>query len=656
MLYRSKLPRTTQVQKVLGGTRYTLKYAYNFAGELTSITYPSNRVVQQTFDGIGRASLISDGSSGNHFQDSFTYNPAFQTTSFNSGNGVAASMGYSVDRMQLQSITYAKGSSSLFGASYVRGGLGNNNGQITAITDTVDAGRTATYLYDALGRLTQAYTVGSTNYPKWDLKFAYDRYGNRLGQTVQSDTSPNLLPPAPGNSLSFANPGGAQTNRPDNMCFDASGNLLTETPANPCPPSAPMYTYDGENQLVDYVSALPTYVYDGNGFRVKKCLPNCTSPTSSTVYIFSGSKVIAEYDNGAATGSPSREYIYSGSRLLAKIDASGTKYYHQDHLSNRLVTDSSGNAIAQLGHYPFGESWYNSSNDKLLFTTYERDPESTNDYAIARYHFSRFGRFNSPDSFGGSPANPQSSNRYAYSLNSPTNLTDPSGRFVSFWGGSGGGGLLPGDSGGGGGFDCASDGIAVPCWLASAEISSGAGVQCPNNDCRLGTASPFQCVGSVCGYFSSQYVSTHENEWNGVLYSDGEWADFLTDRVESTREALADAISWASDNPNVTWDMAYNHLVYDSTKGANADFRWQSTLDNGDTVTLANLQLSMPGINTGGCEWSCREGRMPSLHFNNDMFHLDTANPTWGFGFGLFAHGLFDVVLGNINPSVPMVH
>jgi len=34
---------------------------------------------------------------------------------------------------------------------------------------------------------------------------------------------------------------------------------------------------------------------------------------STTVYIFSGSKVIAEYDNGAAVGSPSREYVYGGS-------------------------------------------------------------------------------------------------------------------------------------------------------------------------------------------------------------------------------------------------------------------------------------------------------------------------------------------------------
>src|SRR5207249_10067932 len=96
----------------------------------------------------------------------------------------------------------------------------------------------------------------------------------------------------------------AATNRISGDCYDASGNLLAES-APPC--SSPTYTYDAENRLVNYLSANPTYVYDGNGLRVKKCLPNCASPTSFTVYVFSGSKVIAEYDNGAAVGSPSRE-------------------------------------------------------------------------------------------------------------------------------------------------------------------------------------------------------------------------------------------------------------------------------------------------------------------------------------------------------------
>jgi RHS repeat-associated protein len=187
--------------------------------------------------------------------------------------------------------------------------------------------------------------------------------------------------------------------------------------------------YDAESRAVSATngSSVGAYVYDGNGLRVKKCVPNCTSPTTSTVYVFSGSKVIAEYDNGAAVGSPSREYIYSGGALIAKIDSAGTKYYHKDHLSNRLVTDSSGNTVAQMGHFPYGESWYNASGDKLLFTSYERDSESGNDYALARFNVNRLGRFLSTDPLGGAISNPQSLNLYTYTLNNPLNFIDPTG-------------------------------------------------------------------------------------------------------------------------------------------------------------------------------------------------------------------------------------
>ncbi len=164
---------------------------------------------------------------------------------------------------------------------------------------------------------------------------------------------------------------------------------------------------------------------------MKKCVPNCTSPTTYTTYIFSGSKVVAEYDNGAVPTSPSREYLYSGATLLAKIDSSGTSYYHQDHLSNRVTTDSNGNLLAQQGHFPFGEQWYpappTAPPSKWLFTSYERDAESGNDYATMRYGINRLGRLSSPDLVPGSFANPQSLGRFAYVLNDPINLIDPWG-------------------------------------------------------------------------------------------------------------------------------------------------------------------------------------------------------------------------------------
>ena len=219
---------------------------------------------------------------------------------------------------------------------------GGNNGQITSITDntgTQEAGRSVTYTYDALYRLSSALTTGSASYPQWGLSWAYDRYGNRLSQSVTAGS-------APANSLSFANPGGAQTNRPDGYGFDADGNMTME-PA----PTLYTYQYDAETRLVNFTNSAATYTYDGNGLRVKK-----VSGSTTTVYIFSGSKVLAEYDNGAAVGSPTREYVYSGGALLAKIEAGATTYFHADHLSSRVLTDSGGNIAGQRGHYPYGDT------------------------------------------------------------------------------------------------------------------------------------------------------------------------------------------------------------------------------------------------------------------------------------------------------------
>ncbi len=149
--------------------------------------------------------------------------------------------------------------------------------------------------------------------------------------------------------------------------------------------------YDGYNTLLyDAASSLihvsngsadVAYLNDGNGRRVEKCLISCSSSSSRTIYIFSGSKVIAEYAGGASASSPSEEYLYAGGQLIATVDSS-MRYHHQDHLSVRLTTDTSGNLLGQQGHFPFGESWYlTSTTTKWEFTTYERDVESGNDYA-----------------------------------------------------------------------------------------------------------------------------------------------------------------------------------------------------------------------------------------------------------------------------------
>jgi RHS repeat-associated protein len=230
-------------------------------------------------------------------------------------------------------------------------------------------------------------------------------------------------------SLSFNN-----NNQPIGYPYDASGNMTVE----PVAPSANKMIYSAENEMIGFSGngGAAQYVYDGNGLRVFKEAYYSGGVNRASVY--SGSQVIAEYDNDNEDPStPAVEYIYNpaGGGLLAMISNGAITYYHQDHLSVRLTTDANGNVLTQQGTYPFGEPWYSSSNlapgDNWVFTNYDRDQESGLDYALARYYDSRTGTFCSADPLAGSPDDPQSWNRYPYGRNDPIDIADPSGQ--SWW-------------------------------------------------------------------------------------------------------------------------------------------------------------------------------------------------------------------------------
>jgi RHS repeat-associated protein len=430
---RDAMDRITKLTKTVNGTSYPIQYAYNSASMLTSLTYPSGRLIQPTYDGIGRiAQMQSGGINYLSIPTGTGYNAAGEPTTLNYGNGLKQTATYN-SALQLASLAYANSSGNVLSLTY-NYGTGDNR-LIQSITDSVDSGRTANYTYDALGRLNSAVTNGSANYPAWGLSWSYDRYGNRLSQNVTAGSAPMV-------SLAV-NPATNHITSPG-YGYDASGNMTADG-------LNVSMTFDGENHLLSSTNNgyTTTYAYDGKGIRVEK-----TGSSGSTIYLFSGRKVIAEYALGAGPSSPTTEYIYAGEKALASISAGTTIYYQGDQLSNRLLTDSNGNVLGQRGNYPFGEQWYASSTTtKWQFTSYERDPESTNDYALARYDVNHLGRFLSADPFGLAVANvsdPQTLNLYTYVRNNPIGLIDPTGTIdgdgcdfwygcMGFWGQGGGG-------------------------------------------------------------------------------------------------------------------------------------------------------------------------------------------------------------------------
>jgi RHS repeat-associated protein len=109
-------------------------------------------------------------------------------------------------------------------------------------------------------------------------------------------------------------------------------------------------------------------------------------------------------------------------------------FYHNDHLGSvNVITDING-ARVQLNEYdPWGAvSRSEGSIDPThRFTGKELDPETGLYYYGGRYYDAEISRFISPDPFVPQAGNPQSFNRYSYTLNNPQNYIDPSGYFFS---------------------------------------------------------------------------------------------------------------------------------------------------------------------------------------------------------------------------------
>jgi hypothetical protein len=133
------------------------------------------------------------------------------------------------------------------------------------------------------------------------------RYGNRTAQNISSGCSGMGCPT---NQISVSTATNRVTGSP--FTYDLSGNMTND--------GLNTLTYVGEGRAVTASGGLGsgTYTYDGNSLRVKK-----VSGSTTTLHLFSGAKVIAEYVNGAAPASarsaPTRECIYAGGALLAKI-------------------------------------------------------------------------------------------------------------------------------------------------------------------------------------------------------------------------------------------------------------------------------------------------------------------------------------------------
>jgi len=403
-------------------TPYTVQREYDVLDRLTKLTYPDGEVVSYSYDtnsGLLESLRGTKGAEVISYVKNIAYNAKGQIKTIQYGNNVTTNYTYGQDLRLSQILT--QGSSTLQNLNYDF----DKNGNLITLTDNIRS-NIRTYKYDNLDRLTDALNVPAPTGGYTNFSFQYDSIGNMtyksdLGvMTYGLNAGPHALTSAGGYAYQY----------------DRNGNMIVGKNKT--------MEYDFENRLtkVNQLGIINTFVYDGDGGRVKKTSLRGGAETISTTYIGS----LFEKDSDGKI----RKHIFAGANKIASVSLRGSEaaeaiYYHSDHLgSSNVIANATGQQIQYCEYTPYGTLARNdviaspegaNQSTNYLFTGKELDSTGLYFYS-ARYYDPEIGRFISADTIVQAPYDPQSLNRYSYCRNNPINYIDPTGHswFSKWWG------------------------------------------------------------------------------------------------------------------------------------------------------------------------------------------------------------------------------
>jgi len=420
-----------QNQRTTSSVTRTTTYYLDMGGNVTSITYPTGRIVNYTYSAANRAVTAQDSANGITYATAASSVPSGcpsgavcytpQGSIYSMGLGVTSSFtGVTVsetfnNRLQPLEIKASSTAGSALDLTYnfVDSASGHNAGHVNGMTNNLNSSRSQSFSYDQLNRLTSAGTTSTTGTYCWGYQFSYDAWGNLLSQAGWSPTY---------NACSESTMGGVTAdayNHITGLSYDASGNTLSD--------GVYSYTWNAESQMKTATGV--TYSYDGDGRRAAK--------VGSKLYWYgSGGEILAETNS---SGTTTAEYIFFGAKRVALLPAgANAQFYVEDFLgSSRVVTQNNGTVCYDADFTPFGgERPYTNtcSQNAYKFEGKERDAETQNDEFGARYYSWRFGRWLSAD-WSAVPVpvpyanltNPQTLNLYAMVGDDPESFADLDG-------------------------------------------------------------------------------------------------------------------------------------------------------------------------------------------------------------------------------------
>ena len=275
--------------RTISGMVYTTSYAYDDAGLLSSVAYPTGMVLNYTRDSVGRLSGISmvKANQTQVLASNITYLPFGGVSSFTFGNGTVYHRGFDSD-YRLTSYTLGNKTINL---TY------DLSSRIVAATDAANSVNNKTYTYDNLDRLTN-YADNSSG-----KAYEYDLSGNRVSSIVGGNVYNNTISATSSRLTNVSGP----TSK--SYTFDNNGSI-TAAGAN-------QYTYDARGRLAQALSVLGTTSYGVNALGQRVLKTRTGTQAIDTVYHYDlNGQLIAETNTQGIT---KQETVYLGNIPLAVI-------------------------------------------------------------------------------------------------------------------------------------------------------------------------------------------------------------------------------------------------------------------------------------------------------------------------------------------------
>lgn len=404
--------------RTVGSVTYDTIYAYDEAGLLEAIEYPSDRQIAFIRDADGRVTRIdmreNSLATWSTVMAGMTYEPFGPLSGGTYGNSRVLAVSFNSD-YQMTGIAVSGGVLDL-DYSF------NLAGEITSIADSIYPARNESYGYSAVGRLTDA------NGGYGDIDYSYDLVGNRTGRDITiggTTTSESYIYPSSSNRLDRIQIGGV-----DQRIFGylSSGHVSSD---NRVGVGNYTYAYDAAGRVATVsLGGTPqaNYTYDADGLRIVS-----QSGSSTTHRVFGPDGALLAESDGS--GNVLREYVWLGLMPLAMIDHTGSGsavyFLHADHSGRPVRATNTSGTVAWDGQFtPFGETVAiaTSLSLELRFPGQYRDAASDLNYNWTRYYDPALGRYMRPDSIGLDGG----INLYAYVNGNPVSLVDPNGEFAWF--------------------------------------------------------------------------------------------------------------------------------------------------------------------------------------------------------------------------------